>query len=593
MTSTLAGYLLRRHRRPVALLLTVTLFVSLLEGVGAGLLIPIIESIGDDGVGTGHWFSRNVAAVFAAIGVPFTLVTILIAGFLLFAVQQLLAAWRYRLSAETRARVVVDLRAGAFANVLEADLSYLDRQRAGQLVNGVIIESDRAGAAIAALSETLVLGAVMAMYLIVALFISWPLTLLAVSLLGVLSLAVRRDQGRAGGIGRQVTEANNALHAAAMEYLGGVRVIKAFGRESVSAGTFAQSAREGQRLMVAHAKDHARIGFVYEVTLFGALVTIVYLAISYLSLGPALLSAFLFILYRLSPRAVAINRHRHQIAAHLPAFTEVTRLIDETRASRLTSGNTPFHRLERGIEFQRVSFEYESDQPVMQEVRLFIERGRTTGFVGGSGAGKTTMIDLLLRLYDPTQGCILVDGVDLRTLDLARWRRAIGVVHQDTFLFNDTIWNNILVGAPEADAPQVMEAARLAHVHEFAMLLPNGYHSLVGDRGVRLSGGQRQRLALARAFLRQPEILILDEPTSALDAETDAAIQESLAHYRRDRTVIVVAHRLATIQLADKVYVLEDGRVIEEGDPDTLLRQGQRYARFHQLQMGGRNAPGL
>lgn len=585
---TLTQYLVRTQRTSVILLFSLTVLVSSFEGVGAGLLIPIVESLGTSQELNGtHWVSSALARGFAAVGLPFTLLSILAVGLILFATQQALLFARARVVARTRGRVVFDLRASAFANLMQADIGLLDRRNSGHLVNGVIVESERAGAAVTSLAEVLTLSGVMAMYLLVALFVSWPLTLLAVLLLGALSAALHGFNRTGGKTGWQVTEANNALHAAAMEYLGGIRVIKAFGSERFATDDFTRRARQVRQLTTEHTVANARVGFVQEVTLFAALVLIVYVALTFFRLSPALLIAFLFILYRLSPRAVTINRQRHQLTAHLPGFMEVTRLIDETRRSLIPSGRVAVEGLQRGIEFERVSFDYERGQAVLQAVSFVIEKGQTTVFVGSSGAGKTTVVDLLLRLYDAAEGRILVDGVDLRQLDLAQWRRSIAIVQQDTFLFNDTIWNNILIGRPDASSEQVLEAAGRAHVDDFVAPLPEGYQTVVGDRGVRLSGGQRQRLALARAFLREPDILILDEPTSALDAESEAFIRQSLAHYRGNRTVIIVAHRLATIRAADKVIVLEDGRVVEQGDHETLLRNGHQYARYHQLQVGG------
>jgi len=585
---TLARYVLRQHPGLVGALFAITLFVSILEGMGVGLLIPIVENVAAQGELTStHWFSRQLGSIFMAVGIPFNLVTILLVGLILFTGHQVLLYARARVVIETRTQVVLDLRSRAFANAIHAEVGYLDRKNPGHLVNGVIVESDRAGAAVTCLAEILTLAGVAVMYLIVAFFISWPLTLFAAALLGGLSLAVQAYTRRGGETGRRITEANNALQAVAMEYLGGVRVIRAFGSETFSARRFAERAREVGRLMAEHVRANAQVGFVYEVTLFGALVLIVYLALTHLSLTPALIVTFLFILYRLSPRAVSINRYRHQLSAHLPGFMEVIRLIEETSRPLVVSGNVVFRGLRQAIEFQHVSFGYDPDQMVLRDLSVVIEKGKTTVFVGASGVGKTTLLDLLLRLYDPSEGRILVDGVDLRAFDLMTWRRSIAVVSQETFLFNDTIWNNILVGCPDANEEQVMWAARLAHVDKFVSLLPHGYESVIGDRGVRLSGGQRQRLALARAFIRESQILILDEPTSALDAESDVLLQESLAGLRGEHTVIIVAHRLSTIRRADKILVLENGRVIEEGDHESLLKHGQRYAKYYQLQLGG------
>jgi ATP-binding cassette subfamily B protein/subfamily B ATP-binding cassette protein MsbA len=245
-----------------------------------------------------------------------------------------------------------------------------------------------------------------------------------------------------------------------------------------------------------------------------------------------------------------------------------------------------FTALAEKIRFENVSLQYFSNQaPALQNLDFVMLKGTVTALVGGSGAGKSSIADLLSGLYDPSEGRITIDGVDLRNFSLESWRQKLGIVSQDTFVFNQEIIENIRYGKPEATEAQVINAAKDAQAHEFIMELPQGYQTVVGERGYRLSGGQRQRLALARAILKEPEILILDEATSALDSESERLVQQALAMFQQDRTVLVVAHRLSTIIGADQILVLEQGKIVERGNHEELLKQGNRYAHYWQLQL--------
>jgi subfamily B ATP-binding cassette protein MsbA len=248
------------------------------------------------------------------------------------------------------------------------------------------------------------------------------------------------------------------------------------------------------------------------------------------------------------------------------------------------NGHLEFSGLKRAINLVSVDFGYEPQNLVLHDISLTIERGKMTALVGGSGAGKSTLADLIPRFYDPTRGTILIDGVDLKTYEIKSLRQKLAVVSQDTFIFNANVRDNIayaLEGVEEAD---IVEAARQAYALEFIQQLPEGFNTQLGDRGVRLSGGQRQRLAIARALLRDPEILILDEATSALDSVSERLIQESLEKLSMGRTVIAIAHRLSTITRADQVVVLEQGRIVEQGKYQELLEQRGRLWKYHQMQ---------
>jgi subfamily B ATP-binding cassette protein MsbA len=250
----------------------------------------------------------------------------------------------------------------------------------------------------------------------------------------------------------------------------------------------------------------------------------------------------------------------------------------------LLNGTRLFSGLQWAIAFESVDFGYDPAQPVLHNITLTLKRGEMTAIVGASGAGKSTLVDLIPRFYDPTLGRILIDGVDLREFEINSVRGKLAVVSQDTFIFNTTVRNNIAYGSPNATQNDILQACRLANALDFILDLPEGFETQLGDRGVRLSGGQRQRIAIARALLRNPEILILDEATSALDSVSERLIQNSLETLTEGRTVIAIAHRLSTIVRADKVVVLDQGRIVEQGKYQELLEQQGKLWSYHQMQ---------
>jgi len=294
---------------------------------------------------------------------------------------------------------------------------------------------------------------------------------------------------------------------------------------------------------------------------------------------------FLAVLNRLSMHLNSVTGKVNLLAENAGEFGRLSEILEPEGKEFSRVGGKVFTGLESEIKFSHVSLQYSQEQePALQDVSFALETGKVTALVGGSGAGKSSIADLLVGLYEPTEGAILVDGVDLNEYSMSSWRSRLGVVSQDTFIFNESILENIRYGKPDATEAQVRESAIAAQADQFIQQLPNGYHTVVGERGYRLSGGQRQRLALARSILKEPEILILDEATSALDSHSEHLVQQALKEFQRDRTVLVIAHRLSTIVNADQIIVLEQGKVVEQGTHQQLSNQGGKYLEYWRLQ---------
>ncbi|NEP29374.1 ATP-binding cassette domain-containing protein, partial [Moorena sp. SIO3I6] len=298
-----------------------------------------------------------------------------------------------------------------------------------------------------------------------------------------------------------------------------------------------------------------------------------------------LLLTFLLALQRLSGRLKGTSATITSFVDNSARMVRLETILDQRDKVFEHSGTERFTGLREDIEFKSVSLSYSNDDTfALKNLTFTLPRNKVTALVGESGAGKSSIVDLFIGLYQPTAGDIVVNSRPLADYHLEDWRRDIGVVSQDTFIFNDSILENLRYGRPSASFDDVVEAAIAAQAHTFILALPDGYETVVGERGYKLSGGQRQRLALARALIKQPEILILDEATSALDSESEKLIQQALEQFQKERTVIVIAHRLSTIAEADQILVLERGEVVEHGTHKSLLHQGERYARYWKLQ---------
>lgn len=568
----------------MVLILMLTTVVALLEGINIGLVLPLLETLESPDAGGGHFITEAVANLFAWLGVPFKLATMLVVLVLLITGMSILKYFRMLWEAKTATRFTVWTRDRTVRNFMHTDLSYFHQEKLGMLTQTYVAQTQGAGASLTQIINIFSNLAVVVTYLVAAFLISPSLTAVALGMLVIVTAAVQYNISKAKRIGAFMVKKSIEVNTGVVEGLSGIHVVKSFMLERLLRTDMEKKSEEFGDAFYREQKNISQTMVIQEMSVFAMLGGIAAVGVLVLSLDFALIIALLFVLFRLAPKVNGLNIGRQSLAVSLASLHHVRTTMDETSVPSITSGETPFSELHQGIELKDVNFSYNNGVPVLRETHFTIEKGKVTAIAGTSGAGKTTLVDLLLRHYDPSQGEILVDGVDLKELDLASWRGAIGVVSQDVFLFHDTVAYNISLGRPGVTEEDIKRAAKQAYAHNFVEQLPQGYDTPIGDRGWNLSGGERQRVSLARAILMKPEILILDEATSSLDLESERLIQDSLEEIKATCTLVVVAHRLSTVRDADRIIVMQDGKVVEQGDWDSLLRQDGVFARYQQLQ---------
>ncbi len=480
-------------------------------------------------------------------------------------------------------RVILSLQRAMFDRLLAADLARLQAEPAGRFASrftndvGVIRES--LSRAVAGLVDALTILALVAAML----WLDWVMTLAAALVVPLAAIPVERIGRRLRRASRAQQEQAGEIVALLGESIVGARLVKAYALEEVERRRAGAAFRSWYERLMRVVRGRARVEPLLEAMGGVAVAGVIAFAGWRIASGAASAGQFTGFVAALLIAARplrALGTLAVALQEGAAALTRCFALIDERPRIRDAPAAVPLAPGPGRIVFERVSFRYDDDRPALHDIDLVIEPGTTVALVGASGAGKTTLINLIPRFADPTEGCVLIDGQDLRTVTLASLRAAIALVSQEVVLFDDTVRANIRFGRLDAGDTEIEAAARAADAHGFILDLPQGYDTRVGDRGLALSGGQRQRIALARALLRDPRILLLDEATSALDAGTEARVQTALARLRRGRTTLIIAHRLSTVREADRIVVLDSGRVVEDGTHAALVAAGGVYARL-------------
>jgi subfamily B ATP-binding cassette protein MsbA len=484
--------------------------------------------------------------------------------------------------------VMHDLRRTLYSHVQKLSLSYHDNKQTGDLISRATTDIDAIQSFIATGLLSAVLDIVTLFGMVaVMLYVNWRFTLIALSIAPPLFAVVFTYTRRIKKASRAVRKKEGEITSILQEAFSSIRVIRAFAREDFEQRRLEEESLESVEIALRARSLKARLAPLVEIIVSCGTSLVLWFGARMVldgTLSTGSLIAFIWYLGKMYKPMQDLSKMTDTYSRAAVSYERICEVLETEREVRDMPGARRAAPFRGRIEFDHVFFHYDPNAPVLQDVTFRIEPGQVAALVGPTGAGKSTIAGLLPRFYDPTDGAVRIDGQDIRRFQQKSVRRQISFVLQETLLFHGTIWNNIAYGKPEATRAEIVRAAELANAHEFIERLPDGYNTILGERGATLSGGQRQRLAIARAIIRDTPILVLDEPSSGLDAASEKLVFEALDRLIEGKSSIIIAHRLSTIQRADIIFVVQSGRIVQRGTHDELMALGGLYAELYELQ---------
>ena len=486
--------------------------------------------------------------------------------------------------------VTHDLRRVLYSHIQRLSLAYHDHKQTGDLISRVTSDIDAIQSFITTgLLSTLINVITLVGMVTVMFYINWRFTLIALSVAPVLFMIVYTYTRRIKKASRAVRKKEGEIVSVIEEVLGSIRVVKAFAREDYELRRLEEESLEGVEISLRARGLKAKLTPIVQIIVaVGTCLVLWFGTRMVLSTTLSAGSLIVFILYlgKMYKPMQELSKMTDAYSKAAVGYERIQEVLQTDKEVKDLPRSRPAPRFRGQIEFEHVHFYYTQDTPILKDVSFKVEAGQVAALVGPTGAGKTTIISLIPRFYDPISGTVKIDGTDIRQFRQKSLRQQISFVLQETVLFHAPVWQNIAYGKPEATRGEILKAAELANASEFVEKLPDGYNTVVGERGMTLSGGQRQRIAIARAIIRNTPILILDEPTSDLDASSEKLVFEALDRLMEGKTTIVIAHRLSTVRKADVIFVVKDGDIVETGKHDDLLQRGGLYSELYRLQYG-------
>ncbi|GAB7010787.1 ABC transporter ATP-binding protein [Halorubrum trueperi] len=562
------------------------ILAAVLEGVGLGFILPIVELVQmDDPASQAEGLLGMFVVAYQTAGIPFTL------GYVVLGVSLVMIA-RYTTSfavawlrEAVRTYYIRDLQDRAFRNALNAKVSYFDEEGSDDILNAIVTQTTYAGRVIQRVIQFLQQGFLAAVYFVVALMIAPVLTIATGVILGGFTVFFRRVIESGYDVGDRVAEANEERQEAVQAGTQGIRDVRIFGVADELYNDFRDAIEKFTKERITLRRNEAAINNFYNLVVAVSVFVLIYFALTFADLSLGSLGVFLFAMFRLGPRASNVNRLFYQVENDLPHLVRTIEFVEELETRQEPrEGGTDAPEEVTNVEFDDVHFSYDGEEDVLRGINFEVEKGEFVGFVGQSGAGKSTIVSLLARMYEVDEGEIRANGVPIHEMAIEGWRDRISVVRQSPFVFNDTLRYNLTIGNRDVSDAELDRVCKIAKVDEFLKELPQGYDTMLGDEGVRLSGGQKQRVSLARALLEDADLLILDEATSDLDSNLEKQVQEAIEGMDRDYAIVTIAHRLSTVKNANRIYTVEEGQITEVGGHQELVDNGGKYAELYGIQ---------